>query len=223
MLSIYEVVGTRLPLILVVLAFAVLAFAGLSTATSSAAGGVVGQRVVAGPRNNAAKQGSNRTAAVSASPLLAPTAACPLQNDLDAPPAVQEASMECLIDFARRHAGIEELTESADLRQSAADKAADVLSCDDFSHFACGREFSYWIEQTGYMSSPCWHVGENLAWGAGEYGSARAIFTAWMRSPAHRDNLLGAYADTGINVQVGELGGLRGIHVWAAHFGSHCE
>jgi uncharacterized protein YkwD len=219
MVSIYEDVGTRLPLV-----FAVLALSGLPTATSSAAVvGVAGQRAVAGPRNDAAKRSSNQTAASSASPFVAPIAACPLQNDLDAPPAVQEAAMECLIDFARHRVGIEELTESADLRQSAADKAADVLSCDDFSHFACGREFSYWIEQTGYMSAPCWHVGENLAWGAGEYGSARSIFTAWMRSPAHRDNLLGAYADTGISVQVGELGGFRGIRVWAAHFGSHCD
>lgn len=218
-LSICEGVGSRLALIL-----AVLALVGLPTATSSAAVvGVGSHQVVAGPQKDPAKRAFNRTAAVSASPLVAPTAVCPLQNALDAPSAVQEAAMECLIDFARHRAGLEELTESENLHQSAAEKATDVLSCDDFSHFACGREFSYWIEQTGYMSSPCWHVGENLAWGAGEYGSARAIFTAWMRSPAHRANMLGAYADIGISVQVGELGGRQGVSVWATHFGSHCD
>jgi len=131
--------------------------------------------------------------------------------------------MECLIDFARNRTGLNELAEAADLHLSASDKAADVLSCDSFSHFACDREFTYWIQQTGYISESCWHVGENLAWGVGEYGSARAIFTAWMRSPTHRANMLGAYVDTGISVQVGELSGRQGVSVWAAHFGSHCD
>jgi uncharacterized protein YkwD len=202
-----------------------LAFLSLPVAASDAAAvGVAGQRVVAAPRNGTPNRiaSPSQTAASSASPLVAPAAACPGQNNLGASPETQEQAMECMIDFARRRVGLSELTEAAALHQSAANKVADVFSCDSFSHFACGREFTYWIEQAGYMSTPCWHVGENLAWGAGEYGSARAIFIAWMRSPAHRDNLLGDYADTGISVQVGELGGRQEIHVWAAHFGSHC-
>jgi uncharacterized protein YkwD len=203
----------------------VLALLSLPAATSSAAVGVADQRVVATPRSGQGIRTAspNRTAASSASPLIAPTAACPGQNSLEAPPETQELAMECMIDFARRRAGLGELTAAAALHQSASNKAADILSCDSFSHFACGREFTYWIQQAGYMSTPCWHVGENLAWGIDEYGSAKAIFIAWMRSPGHRDNLLGSYVNMGISMQVGELDGRRGVHVWAAHFGSHCD
>ena len=131
--------------------------------------------------------------------------------------------MRCMTNYARRHAHRGKLADIKELDHSAEMKSRDIVRCDSFSHFACGREFTYWFAQTGYMSTPCWHVGENLAWGVGEYGSARAIFTAWLRSPAHRDNMLGSYVDTGISVQVGELDGRQGIRVWAAHFGSHCD
>ncbi len=33
-------------------------------------------------------------------------------------------------------------------------------------------------------------LGENLAWGSGEYGTPRGIVNSWLASPAHRANLL---------------------------------
>lgn len=156
----------------------------------------------------------------SANSLIAPTAVCPSQ---DASAPAQEQSMRCMIDFARVHAGLSELSDSQQLDLSAGEKATDVLRCDDFSHTACGREFTYWIDQAGYASDSCWHVGENLAWGIGAYGTVRSIFQAWMRSPTHRQNILGSYEDLGLSQQVGELDGRAGATVWAAHFGSHCD
>jgi uncharacterized protein YkwD len=35
-----------------------------------------------------------------------------------------------------------------------------------------------------------WIVGENLAWGTGTYATPRAVVKAWMRSPAHRRNIM---------------------------------
>lgn len=131
--------------------------------------------------------------------------------------------MRCMTNFARVRAGLGEADDSQQLDLSAAQKAADVLGCDSFSHTACDREFTYWIRQSGYISTACWHVGENLAWGKGAYGTVRSIFRAWMRSPDHRHNILGDYDDLGISLQIGELGGLDGVDVWAAHFGAHCE
>jgi uncharacterized protein YkwD len=188
--------------------------AGLATASSAAAVALHNQRVVAAP---------SQAASSSAGPLIAPPAACPGQESLDAPAAAQEGTMACMVDFARRQFGLGELAQVEALHQSALDKAADILSCDSFSHFACGREFTYWMKATGYMSAPCWRVGENLAWGSGEYGSVRSIFLAWMRSPTHRENLLGDYDETGISLAVGTLDGQPGTHVWAEHFGSHCD
>jgi len=154
--------------------------------------------------------------------LLAPPDTCPEGASPTAPPAAQEQGMLCMVNYARAAAGEQPLGDDGTLTESASDKSRDVLECDSFSHTACGREFTYWMRATGYLSMPCWRVGENLAWGAGEYGSVRAIFRAWMRSPEHRANILGDYAETGIDVRTGTLGGIAGTRVWAEHFGSSC-
>jgi len=201
-------VGSKLALSL-----AAAALAGLALASSAAAVGLDDNRVVAAP---------HQTAAPSAGPLIAPPAACPGQESLSAPASSQERAMGCMVGFARRQLGLGELADAESLQQSALDKSADILSCDSFSHFACGREFTYWMKATGYISTPCWHVGENLAWGVGSLGTVRSIFRAWMRSPEHRRNILGDYEALGLSRQVGELEGQIGTVVWTAHFGSHC-
>jgi uncharacterized protein YkwD len=153
--------------------------------------------------------------------LIAPASACPDQTGA-ASPAAQGEAMRCMTNFARSRAGLGALADSPQLDLSAADKGADVLRCDSFSHTACGREFTYWMQQAGYLSEACWHVGENLAWGIGAFGSVRSIFRAWMRSPEHRRNILGDYEALGLSRQVGELEGQSDTVVWTAHFGSHC-
>jgi uncharacterized protein YkwD len=153
--------------------------------------------------------------------LIAPAAACPNQTGA-ASPAAQEQAMRCMTDFARAQIGLSALGDSPQLDLSSEDKGADVLRCDSFSHTACGREFTYWMQQAGYLSETCWHVGENLAWGVGAYGTVRSIFRAWMRSPEHRHNILGDYEALGLSRQMGELEGQADTVVWTAHFGSHC-
>jgi uncharacterized protein YkwD len=154
--------------------------------------------------------------------LIAPPSACPDQTGA-ASATAQEQAMRCMTDFARSRAGLGALADSPQLDLSSADKGVDVLRCDSFSHTACGREFTYWMQQAGYLSEACWHVGENLAWGVGAYGTVRSIFRAWMRSQEHRRNILGDYEALGLNRQVGELEGQADTVVWTAHFGSHCE
>jgi uncharacterized protein YkwD len=161
----------------------------------------------------------------SSSSLIAPATACPSQANASASASaeVQEQSMRCMTDFARARAGLGALDDSQQLDLSAQEKAADVLRCNSFSHTACGREFTYWIRQVGYISESCWHVGENLAWGTGAYGTVRSIFQAWMRSPGHRQNILGNYEDLGLSLKVSGFEGRTETAVWTAHFGSHCE
>jgi uncharacterized protein YkwD len=194
----------------------VLSLVGLSAAPGGAAVGLQGHRVVV------AAPAPQRASAPTGGALIAPEGACPGQEDLAAPAAAQERAMTCMVDFARRQAGLGGLAEAAALSQSAQDKSLDVLRCDEFSHFACGRDFTYWMRETGYTSTPCWRVGENLAWGTGEYGSVRSIFVAWMRSPSHRENILGDFDESGLSLEVGSLDGEPGTRVWAEHFGSHC-
>ncbi len=155
--------------------------------------------------------------------LLAPEAACPGATELDAPVAVQEGAMRCLTDFARRHRGMHGLGDDSELDRSALHKSGDIIRCDSFSHYACGRDFTYWMQRTGYIPARCWRAAENIAWGTGSYGSARSIFNAWLHSPGHRENIMGPYGQIGVGLQVGGLSGHGDAHVWVQHFGSHCD
>ncbi len=162
-------------------------------------------------------------ASASAAGLVAPASACPGQAKLDAPVAAQEATMLCMVNFARAQIGAAPLTATEPLAASAREKSRDILRCDSFSHYACGREFDYWIRASGYLSTTCWRTGENLAFGNGALGSVRSIFRAWLRSTEHRENLLGDFAETGIDLASGTLEGFAGTRIWTQHFGSHCE
>ncbi len=198
-------------------AIACAALACLVAAPGATAAGVDEQRVVVATDQPAA---AARTA--TAGTLIAPAATCPDQSTLAAPAAKQEQAMLCMTNFARARSGLGELAAAPELGQSAAAKAEDVLSCDSFSHDACGRDFTYWIRAAGYIGESCWHAGENLAWGTGEYGSVRSIFRAWLDSTTHRRNILGDYEQVGIGLLSGSLEGHSGARVWASHFGSHC-
>jgi len=183
-----------------------------ATSSATAAVGLHSQRATASPARP-----------TPASPLVAPPVACPNQDDLEASVEVQAQAMRCMTNFARQRAGLGELSDAPELDLSAGGKLEDILRCDSFSHSACGREFTYWMQEAGYIAASCWHAGENLAWGIGEEGTVRAIFRAWMRSPGHRRNILGDYSQLGLRMEVGSLAGRADTHVWAQHFGSHCD
>jgi uncharacterized protein YkwD len=156
--------------------------------------------------------------------LIAPETACPGQVDETLSVAAQEATMECMIDFAREKVGLPGLAGASSLESSSAAKAADIIGCGEFSHTACGREFTYWFEQEGYGTpGGCWGAGENIAWGTGELSTVRSILTAWVNSPEHLENMLeGSYEEVGVGMEVGQLNGYSGAHVWVTHFGVRC-
>jgi uncharacterized protein YkwD len=159
-------------------------------------------------------------AAAAAAPAPAAGAACAGQTNLRAPVPIQERAMRCLVDRARRSRGLPELRAAAPLQQAANSKSGDILRCGEFSHEACGREFTYWMDRFGYRGCA---EGENIAWGSGSLGTPISIFRAWMHSPGHRENILGPYEDLGIGLRVGKLEGVSGARVWTQEFGSrHC-
>lgn len=158
-------------------------------------------------------------AGADASSHAAARAGCPGQDDAGAAVGAQERAMLCLVNRARRQRGLDPLAAPTSLARAAGRKSADILRCDQFSHEACGREFTYWIERSGYRGC---REGENIAYGSGDYAVPRSIFQMWMRSSGHRENILGPYEDIGIGLQVGELDGSGGAHVWTQEFGSRC-
>jgi uncharacterized protein YkwD len=145
--------------------------------------------------------------------------ACPGEDAAGAGATAQERTMRCLVNQARSQRDLGPLTASASLARAAAHKSADILRCDQFSHEACGRDFTHWIERSGYEGC---RLGENLAYGSGNAATPESIFRGWMESPDHRRNILGPYTEIGIGLQVGTLEGKRGAHVWTQHFGSRC-
>ena len=152
----------------------------------------------------------------------APARACSRADDLNAPVDAQEKAMLCLTNQARHRRGLGRLGDIAELNRSAGHKSRDIIRCDSFSHEACGRSFTFWMQRVGYIPAPCWRAGENIAWGTGSYGTVRSIFHAWMHSPGHRENILGSYSQTGIALRVGGLDGYSGAHVWTQQFGLRC-
>jgi uncharacterized protein YkwD len=144
-------------------------------------------------------------------------AACPGQGNGGAPAAAQERAMLCLVNRARSARGLVPLAAADSLTRAADRKSGDILRCGEFSHEACGREFTFWISHFGYQGCS---EGENIAWGSGSLGTPRSIFRAWMYSQGHRENILGPYEDTGIGLRTGRLEGYGGAHVWTQEFGS---
>jgi uncharacterized protein YkwD len=147
---------------------------------------------------------------------------CSGADDASAPIAIQEQAMLCLTNQARHSQGLAELSEVSDLDRSAGFKSGDIIRCDSFSHEACGREFTFWMQKVGYIPAPCWRAGENIAWGTGSYGTVGSIFSAWMHSAGHRENILGSYSQIGIGLRVGGLDGHGSAHVWTQQFGLRC-
>src|SRR5207253_7643357 len=113
---------------------------------------------------------------------------CPHQADATASSSLQERAVLCLVNRARSSRGLDPLAAPRSLARAADRKSADILRCDEFSHEACGREFTYWIERRGYGGC---RWGENIAYGEGAYATPRTIVGLWMPSAGRRRNLLG--------------------------------
>jgi uncharacterized protein YkwD len=165
-------------------------------------------------------------AATAAGPydrLLAPAGKCEPQSNRSAPAADQNLAMRCMVNYARRAAGVAPLVGThSSLMTSAQRKAQDILRCQEFSHTACGRPFTYHMAATGYATG-CYGAGENIAWGSGSLGTVRSIMSSWLNSDGHRANILSArFRDHGVGLAVGTMNGTPNAAVWVDQFGYHC-
>jgi uncharacterized protein YkwD len=130
---------------------------------------------------------------------IATEAECPNQTNNSVSLQQKYDSMTCMSNHARFFdGGLGPLGQDARLMSAASSKANDIITCNDFSHTACGRTFDYWIFNSGWTGN-CW--GENIAYG---YPTVHDTFVAWMNSPPHRENILnGNYTDIGLGLQSG--------------------
>lgn len=154
--------------------------------------------------------------------LLAPLKACPNQN-LVFKNAKQKQkairSMYCLHNYARQAAGKKRLRLNSSLNKSADRKSGDIVRCNDFSHQACGRDFAFWIYRFYPVDGRAYSIGENLAWGSGNFRTPRNLMKGWLNSPGHRKNIINSsYREIGFGIRTGKMRGISGAHVWTAHF-----
>jgi uncharacterized protein YkwD len=151
---------------------------------------------------------------------VAPASTCPGQTATGLSADEQSGVMLCMTNYARAAHGLAPLALNRQLGRAAEQKSADILSCDEFSHEACGRPFQFWIQRYGYLKG-CWRAAENIAWGTGSDATVGSIFTAWLESPEHHANILGPYREIGIGLRDGEVEGEEDAAVWTQDFGSH--
>jgi uncharacterized protein YkwD len=126
---------------------------------------------------------------------LASETDCPNEKATDASNDALYAAVICMTNHARAYNNKPSLSENTPLRNAAEAKANDIVTCNEFSHTACGHPFDYWIIKDGYTNR-C--DGENIAWGQ---KTPYQVMTEWLNSPGHRANILNAkFKDIGIGV-----------------------
>ena len=151
--------------------------------------------------------------------LIAPANACKNVSG-QGPKTKATQSMLCFTNYARSKKGLKRFRSVGTLNFASKKKAADILRCDQFSHEACGREFTYWMKRSGYRGCS---LGENIAFGTGRLGSSKRIFIAWMNSRGHRSAILSRdFRDIGIGLRTGRMDGMGGAQVWVQNFGRPC-
>ncbi len=114
-----------------------------------------------------------------------------------------KTSLIQLANLARESLGEEPLTENQQLDNAAYLKAKDMLDKGYFAHSSPeGTTPWFWFREAGYDYK---YAGENLAIG---FLESEEVNRAWLDSPLHRENILGAnYSEIGLAVVSGEFQG----------------
>jgi uncharacterized protein YkwD len=123
-----------------------------------------------------------------------------------------ESSVLQEMNRVRAQHGLRRLRYDGHLERAARTHSREMLASNVFAHGAFGQRMRVF----GVAGS---FAGENLAWGVGRRGSARATVQAWLASPPHRVNLLRpSFRRAGIGDLIGPFLGYGGAHVITADF-----
>lgn len=99
--------------------------------------------------------------------------------------------MSCLVGGIRADHGLAPLSRSGALEAAARRHGTDMVTRRYFAHVSpSGGTLDKRARRAGYLTGPCWILGENLGWAPPALASARAVVDAWMDSPSHRAVIL---------------------------------
>lgn len=148
--------------------------------------------------------------ALSAVLLVLLAHAAPAAPSAAAPSSPRAVLQE--INRVRAAHGLPVLRRDARLARASRAHVLDLIRRDAFEH----GDFE---ERMRRFAAAGPRFGENIAWGAGSRGSARAVVRMWMQSPAHRANLLRpGWRRVGIGVTAGTFSGYGDVRLVAAAF-----
>jgi uncharacterized protein YkwD len=140
---------------------------------------------------------------VAAAPARA-QAACPSASltPAEAPSATVEAAFTCLVNRERTAGGLEPVERAGALDVVARRHASDMVARGYFAHVSpTNGTVEKRARRGGYLTAPCWALGEDLGWAPPAVASAKAVVQAWMESPGHRAVILDAdFRDVGIGI-----------------------
>ncbi len=128
----------------------------------------------------------------------------------------------CLINKQRAKHRAPKLKAKYSLRKAAKRHTRRMLKKSCYSHTCPGEaDLVGRINATGYLPCGCaWGVGENIAYGFGGRSSPRAIVKAWMKSPAHRSNILSrSFEHIGVGIKRGAPVGSGPAATYTTTFG----
>jgi len=120
-----------------------------------------------------------------------------------------------LLNDIRRQHHLPPFTLSTALRSAAREHSSDMLARQYFEHNAPNETFDHRIRR--HLDSTL--VGENIAWGTGNYGTPEGIVSLWMHSAPHRRIILmRSLKRIGLGVAVGSFEGSPGAAMATADF-----
>ncbi|MFP5380315.1 MAG: CAP domain-containing protein, partial [Vicinamibacteria bacterium] len=99
----------------------------------------------------------------------------------------------CLLNPERAQRRLGRLSSEGQLATAARRYSAVMVRQGFFDHVGPGGStLVSRVRGTRYLTGSVrrWWLGENLAWGAGEMATPRAIVRGWMNSDGHRRNVL---------------------------------
>ncbi|HEU5405638.1 MAG TPA: CAP domain-containing protein [Gaiellaceae bacterium] len=135
-----------------------------------------------------------------------------LSSTAGAATSTAESALLKEMNAVRAAHGLPPLHSDAHLERAARSHTTTMLATGVFRHGAFGSRMRR-FDVRGRVA------GENLAWGSGTRGSARAIVVAWLASPEHRANLLRrSFTRVGVGDRVGAFQGQADAHVVTADF-----
>jgi uncharacterized protein YkwD len=115
------------------------------------------------------------------------------------------------INHVRAAHGLKALSYDTRLARAARAHTLEMANADQFTHGSFGTRMRIFNLHG--------HLGENLAWGVGSYGTSKGIVRAWLASPSHRANLLSpGFRRIGLGDRQGRFLGASGARIVTADF-----